>query len=203
MTAVVTGDLRWLRDADLNTADETVLRELSARLRKLLIDNGGTLQRLRKAMGLRGEPRVSAVEIPSGMTGPDVLFAQAGGMERGGTRVAHTAIVNRPMSPEEVKARYEAMKDGPPIVERTLSNWLSHGCMRVDRVVVTRRDVIKFVANKLGGVHFDTSRNDPGYVALDKARESHTVLDLDPVYAQLTATGQQLWASPDIQALLV
>jgi len=126
-------------------------------------------------------------------------------MERQGGKVAHTAFVNRAMSPEEIKARYEAMKDGPQPVERTLSNWLSCGCMRIEGVVVTRRDVIKFVANKLGGVHVDASRNkkdDAGYVALDKAREAHRTLDLDSVYGQLTAIGQQLWASPEVQAML-
>jgi len=55
LTDSVLGDLAWLRDTDLKSADEGALRDLSARLRRLLIDGGGTLQRLRRANGLRGE----------------------------------------------------------------------------------------------------------------------------------------------------
>jgi len=204
LTASVIGDLTWLRDTDLRTADEATLRDLSSKLRRLLIDGGGTLQKLRRARGLKGEPRVVTIELPDA-TGSDVVFAQAGGMQRQGGTVSHTIIRNRAMSAEEVKASYEAMKGGPKEVERPLSNWLSSGCMKAGGVVITRRVVIQFVANKLGGVHYDPKRNakkDAGYLALDRAREGFEILGLDAVYGQLTAIGQQLWASPDVQAMV-
>src|SRR5437868_2137012 len=107
--ASVTSDLRWLLDADLTQVDEATLRELSARLRRLLVD--GTLQRLRKqVLGLRGEVRVT-------LEGPDALspsfrdgatFWQAGGGNRGGVQIAGVQFWDRALSPEEVKAQYEA-----------------------------------------------------------------------------------------------
>ncbi len=62
--------------------------------------------------------------------------------------------------------------------------------------------MVKYVANKLGGVHLDESRNpstEPPYVALDTARLK--LLDLDAVYAQLTALGQCLLASAGFQPI--
>jgi len=72
LSASVLGDLTWLRNSDLNTADEAQLRELSARLRRLLVD--GSLQRLRKAKGIKGEPRVTS-PVPPNAAGTDVVFA--------------------------------------------------------------------------------------------------------------------------------
>jgi hypothetical protein len=83
-----------------------------------------------------------------------------------------------------------------------MSNWLASTCMRVGSVSVTRRDVIQFVANKLGGVHLDSKREaaHPGYRALDQARQALQLGDLDAVYAELAAIGQQLANSPEVQA---
>lgn len=54
----VIGDLRALQASDLENGDEGVLRDASARLRRLLLDGGGTLMRFRRGTGLRAEPRV-------------------------------------------------------------------------------------------------------------------------------------------------
>jgi hypothetical protein len=118
--------------------------------------------------------------------------------------VATVSVINRSLSPEEVKARYEAQKSTPVEREQPLSNWLSSPCMKVCGVSVTRRDVVAFVANKLGGVHLDNRRNpkkDAGYVALDEARERVGILGTDSVYAELAAIGQQFISSPEIQSL--
>jgi hypothetical protein len=69
-------------------------------------------------------------------------------------------------------------------------------CMKVGAVFGTRRDVIVFVANKLGGVHVDSKRNpdkDAAYIALDQARQSGVgIVNRDTVYTEVNAIGQQL-----------
>jgi hypothetical protein len=77
--------------------------------------------------------------------------------------------------------------------------------MRVAGVAASRPDVIKFVANKLGGVHVDSKRDPakfPAYGALDHARESIRVADLDAVYHELASIGQQFVAAQDVRELL-
>jgi len=156
--------------------------------------------RYRKSAGLRGEPRITF--HPLAAEDNRETFAQSGGMQRAGGMVAGIFVRNAAMSPEEIKARYEAVKDGPPTAELLLSGWLGAPCMRIQGVAINSRDIIKYVANMLGGVHFDESRSpakEPAYIALDQAR-SMKLLDLDAVYGQLTAIGQQLLASPGVQA---
>jgi hypothetical protein len=195
----VRGDLNWLRTQNLAELDESGLREMSGRLRRLLIE--GTMMRYRKSTGLRGEPRITFHPLDG--NDDRQTFSQSGGIERGGVKVGSVSVFNEALSPEEIKARYEAGKDGPPTLELPLSRWLTSPCLRVEEVVITPRDIIKYVANKLGGVHFD-ERRDPskeaGYLALDRAR-SLRLLDLDAVYGQLTAIGQQLLAAPDVAAI--
>ncbi|HEV2068945.1 MAG TPA: hypothetical protein VGR26_04035 [Acidimicrobiales bacterium] len=206
----VVGDLRALAGSDLENGDEGVLRDASARLRRLLLDGGGTLMRYRRALGLRGEPRVECF----GLAAPDdgLAFAQSGGAKRGGMTVAGIQVWNRILSDEEIRERYEAGKSAtlpdatrPMSTQRArLSEWLSSKCMIVAGVSVTRRDVVQFVANKLGGVHLDSRRDptkQPGYVALDTARSTMGTMDLDVVYAELASITQDFLASPEVRTL--
>jgi len=200
----VLGDLKWLRDADLADGDEALLRELSARLRRLLIE--GNLQLFRKQiLKIRGEARIGAPP-PLDPDTPDVTHTQAGGAQRSGVTVQGLTVWNRALSAEEVKARYEAGRKALSQPRQLrLSDWLSETCIRVAGVAGSRRDVIKFGANKLGGVHVDPKRDPSKFPAsgvLDHARESIRVADLDAVYHELASIGQQLAAAQDVRDLL-
>ncbi len=201
LTESVREDVAWLRSIDLTQVGEAELKQISARLRRLLIDDRPTLQRLRKAKGLKGEPRILSPTLDSA---PGAVFSQNAGATRDGLTVQNVNFYNRAMTPEEIKARYEASTGRPADRESTLSNWLSSPTMTIGGVAVTRRDVVKFVANKLGGVHLDSRRDsakEPGYVALDEAQASVRISDLDAVYAELAAIAQQLLASPQVEEL--
>ncbi len=166
----VLGDLKWLCAADLKFADEALLRELSARLRRLLVE--GSLQRFRtEVANLRGEPLIGTPP-PLEPASSDVAYAQLGGGQRSGVTLESVTVWNRALGPEEVKERYEeGMEARRRPRQLRLSRWLSETCIHVSGVTASRRDVIKFVANKLGGVHIDSRRDlnkFPGYGALDR-----------------------------------
>ncbi|HEV7886185.1 MAG TPA: hypothetical protein VGO92_01415 [Acidimicrobiales bacterium] len=115
--------------------------------------------------------------------------------------VSNVTVFDRALSEDEIRQRFEA---GPPTKTQTLSNWLSSACMKAGGVSVTRREVVLFVANKLGGVHFDARRDPakhPGCVALDEARATYSVTDLDAAYAELVAIAQQLVSSNEVRSL--
>jgi hypothetical protein len=142
---------------------------------------------------------------PAVESGTGVVHAQAGGAERGGLTIQGMSVWNRALSPEEIKARYEAGKRKQEEVRALkLSTWLSETSVIVAGVRATRRDVIKFVANKLGGVHLDPKRSaaDKSYGALDAARASVQLADLDAVYHELSSIGQQFATSADIRAMV-
>ncbi len=71
----------------------------------------------------------------------------------------------------------------------------------VQGVLIRRNDVVQFVANKLGGAHYDTGRQKPNDEALSKLG-SYTVMDRDAVYYEMLAVGQALARSKSCSALL-
>lgn len=191
----VSGDLKWIRSTDLTQCDEDGLRELSSRLRRLLID--GSLQRYRQALGRKGELRVATYLLPKDLA-DGIVLSQAAGVTRNGVTIAGLRIHDKAVSIDQLRSSYEEARGRPPRAEMVVSRWLSSTCIRVSGTSVTRADVIKFVANKLGGVHVDPTRNttkDRAFQALDGIRSGGQLMDLDFVYAELAAIGQQFAGS--------
>lgn len=95
-----------------------------------------------------------------------------------------------------------------PLVESTLSNFLSAPCLIVSGHAVQRRQVLKYVANKLGGVHYDDRRVskdrelDRVLTQLDETRKYIKLLDLDPVHLEVLSMGQDLLRAPEVAAML-
>jgi hypothetical protein len=132
------------------------------------------------------------------------MYAQNAGAKRAGGTVGGFAFYDRALTADEIQEQFKSMTSATDS-EVTVSKWLTSRCMTLDGVGVTHRDVIQFVANKLGGVHFDTSRNlkkSPAQAVLDSARRHLRLGDQDAVYAELTSIAQQLLESPDVQALV-
>ncbi len=201
LARVVMSDLRYLGTGwHAPDIDEDVLRRDSAILRRLLIDNGGMLQRLRRQLGLRGEPRVTAIDVTE-LKGR-VDLAVAGGGSVGEWEFRSIMAWEDPNAPSV---------DFPEPTELVLSRFLDSACVLLDDTLVRRRHLIKYVANKLGGVHFDTTRNPGrgtnqqevlGFAALDEVREQFSVRQLPSVYFELLSIGQALLQSPGVQELI-
>ena len=70
-------------------------------------------------------------------------------------------------------------------------------------VRISHEDVIKYVANKLGGNHFDPRRkeDEDNYRLLDAVRERIHVLEKDVVYYELLSIGQAVVNSSDVSNL--
>jgi hypothetical protein len=68
---------------------------------------------------------------------------------------------------------------------------------------VRRRDVIKYVANKLGRTHFDPSRkkDEQAFRILDAAMNSSVIVDKRLVYFELLSIGQAVAQSSDADKL--
>jgi len=72
--------------------------------------------------------------------------------------------------------------------------------------VVSRRELVQYVANKLGGTHIDTKRDfskikERKFALLDQVREMIRVADKNAIYYELLSIGQSLVQSDDIQTL--
>ena len=82
---------------------------------------------------------------------------------------------------------------------------MAQTCAMWRGVEVSREDLIKYVANKLGGVHYDPSRGGRlrlKFIALDMVRKKSKLMHLDGVYFEFLATARHLVDSPSIANLL-
>ena len=196
----VRSDLEHLATSWIQPQGEAAVRRDSAVLRRLLLDGSGTLRRYRQQLRLKGDPKIRAIDLMAAIPGDwsTVILAAAGGAQVGG--VVIQLIETRSAPPPEPPSVTFPTKLYP------LSNFLMTPCMIVAGHPVNRKEVIQYVANKLGGVHLDTSRkaDEIAYKALDEHRGEFSVLnsEIDLLYYELLAIGQHLLRSDDISSLV-
>jgi len=198
---VVVADLQFLRDDWDSSVDDHSLRRSSPVLRRLLVDN--ELQRAWKAAGFEKEPSIVASTLEPlarRLSTQKVRFASAGGASYGGVELRGALMVGYAMSEEEFKSLHA---DGVPEKEYGLRAFIESTCIIVDGLEVPRRVLIKYIANKLGGAHFNKRRRDDSgeervYKRLDIAAEQVVLAGKNAVYFELLSIGQALVQAPDI-----
>ncbi|MEV4320595.1 hypothetical protein AB0J37_00020 [Microbispora rosea] len=197
LVASVREDLTYLAQGCKQPVTEASVKRASAVLRRLVLDQNATLQAGRKMLGLQGQPRIQAfdleAELASRYRGVD--FAFAGGAQVGGALMALTIMRYMPLPPPRFKIR-----------EYLLSQYMQATAMVVMGKPVSRSHLVRYVANKLGGVHYDphrtNSKEDRLFKLLDAHRERLHVAGVDIVHYEVLAIGQHLLRSPQVAELL-
>jgi hypothetical protein len=152
---IVKADLEWLAKAfGDGTDDRDELRRSSAVVRRLLVD--GLLQQARKEAGATGQPTLDIYPLSQILDmshlGEVTLVAAMG-----------WRIGSRQLGPSSFgEGDLPALPEPIVVASITLPRFLGAPCLVTHGHSVTRRQVIKYVANKMGGVHFDTRRNRAG-----------------------------------------
>jgi hypothetical protein len=192
---IVRADLSYLRDNWTGDVDEDTIRRDSVVLRRLLLDKG-MLKRARSALRLKGEPRIVYFDLRNSLSAPDtstVVYGSAGGYFIRGLMVGPVEL-----SPSEPRpAKPHALTP----VTRPLSKYLSDPGLCVAGVMVQRREIIKYVANKLGGAHYATRRDNQVEHAIQAAYTSPLVVlehETNPAFLELRAIGQALASSQEV-----
>lgn len=105
------------------------------------------------------------------------------------------------MSPERIAERARAGQ--PPRRAFSLSQFLASPGMVVNGEIIKRREVITYVANKLGGTHFDPTRraDERAYFLLDDVLGDIRIADRRAPYLELLSIGQAVAASSDAREL--
>lgn len=203
-----TEDLVYLREEWDEEVDDSSLRRSSVILRRLLVE--GEMGRAWRDLGLAKQPIVTAPSLEvwlRGVPGEQVSWAHAGGARYRGMEVSGALERRGAASAADLQRRHDAIGGD---VERqfSLSRFVESPCVVVRGQFISRREVIKYVANKLGGVHpVDSKRNveraaDRQYQLLDSVRSSGLIAGKNAVYFELLAIGQCLTRSPDIESFL-
>ncbi len=208
---IVAEDLDFLFNDWNQDIDDASLRRSSPVLRSLLVD--GLLSKA--AHDARKELRIMTPAICRVTTDAELrecVFYQAGGARYKGMMVQDASIVARAKSAAEIKASYERTKEvmgkNYPV---KLGVYLRQTSLVVNGVLINREEVIKYVANKLGGAHYDSSRADSvhengislehKYALLDAVRNDIAVADKNAIYYELLSIGQRVVNSRDVRQL--
>jgi hypothetical protein len=211
LARLVSEDLEFLFEEWNQDIDDASLRRTSPILRSLLIE--GQLGKIAHEAGK--EIRILAPEICRLVTDDELKqkkYYQAGGAKYKGMQVQSTSLIDRAMSSEEIRASYEHTKD---VIGKNypvkLGVFLKQTSFVVDGVLINREEVIKYVANKLGGAHYDSTRSNSSqksglsledkYALLDKVRNGVIVADKNAIYYELLSIGQRLVNSRNVQHL--
>ena len=211
LARVVAEDLEYLFHDWNQEIDDGSLRRSSPVLRSLLVE--GLLGRVAHQVGR--DVRVMAPAVGRVTTEAELReckFFQAGGALHKGIIVQSMSMVARAKTEAEIKASYErgrsAMGKSYPV---KLGTFLKQTSLVVNGVLINREEVIKYVANKLGGAHYDSSRESakgPGdlslelkYKLLDEVRGGMLVADRNAIYYELLSIGQRLINSRDVRQL--
>lgn len=199
----VCGDLQYLREKWDESVDETSLRISSPVLRRLLVDL--ELQRAWKAAGFAREPTIatSTLDHILGMFAASGLTAAwAGGARTPGLEVYDGAFIKGYAMTAEEAAQFG--RERPPMA-LGLRAYVEAPCMVLEGQVIPRRILLKYIANKLGGAHFDPRRGqeseDRLYRLLDQARDGVRVANHRVVYFELLSAGQAVAKADDIRHL--
>lgn len=208
---IVSEDLNYLAIEWNQDIDDASLRRASPVLRSLLVE--GKLSFSARQIGK--DIRVLTPAIHKVYTDQDLQqmrFWQAGGAKYKGMQIQAASMINRALSAQEIKVDYERTKS---VIGKNypvkLSVFMRQPSIVVEGNCINREEIIKYVANKLGGAHYDSSRKDNNskhglsledkYVLLDSVHKGTVVADKNAIYYELLSIGQRLVNSRDIRQL--
>ena len=200
---VVASDLRFLREEwDQDVSDDT-LRRTSTVLRRMLSESD--ILRAWKAAGLGPQPKIHAPSLtPLFKVLPPhaIAIAMAGGAQVQGAIIQGYVSTQVPPSPE-LEARITSATTKTQ--DYRLSDFPGSPSIVVKGSIIKRHQVITYVANKLGGAHFDTSRghkeHEQFYSLLDFAASATHFMDKPLVYFELLSIGQALVACSELSRI--
>jgi hypothetical protein len=197
LARIIYEDLYYLAQEWNQDIEEPSLRRASPILRRLLVEDEGL------AVLARMMNRELAIVAPT-VTIPRIegiaFFSVGGGNTKLGSITGQglflgNAALNKPCI-------------GAPS-PMMLSKFLKQTCLVLSDTRINREEVIKYVSNKIGGAHYDSSRHEAKdlekkYILMDAVHKGSirsTAMDKNVVYYELLSTGQYLINSPDIQQL--
>lgn len=192
---IVKKDLGFLADAWNPSVDDDSLRRGSVILRKLLLE--GLLHRAWKANGRTKQPHVIAPRLESllaKLPNDKLRFALAGGGNFGGVYAAFPCLMEgNDYSHPDMEGEIEHLF--------SLREFVEGGSLYLEGRTIKRRELIKYVANKLGGAHWDPSRRrgDEAFTILDRNDGVFRMFGKNAIYYELLSIGQLVATSPDIR----
>lgn len=205
----VSEELSYLTDEWTQDIDDASLRRTSPVLRSLLIEG----QLMKVANMLREKINIMAPltsKYDNELDCSSIVYYQSGGAIYKGMKISSIKQISRAMTPEELRENcknQEYRNDQSYSVK--LTKFMKQISFVINGTKITRDEVIKYIANKKGGAHFDGSRGieksgqkgelERKYTLLDGIHDGTVVASKSKIYYELLSIGQRLIGSYDVQ----
>ncbi len=227
LVRVVKEDLDRLTKEWNQDIDDASLRQASTILRSLLIE--GKLLKVAGYFHMQIRVMTPLSCKDQKFTNIDKMqFFQCGGARYHGMEIRDIEYSDQPLSQEANKKLANAKPGDTMSVEEMrrllpfntrdepspeqsyperLPIFLKQASFIIEGQKINREEVIKYVANKLGGAHYDTDRDanrplEAKYILMDKVHEGRIkVAEKNLIYYELLSIGQRIVNSKDIQKL--
>lgn len=200
---VVYEDIIYLQSEWTDISDEG-LRRNSTVLRSLLLHKN--LQKAWNELRLNGRLLIRStnfIDTYSFIPVSDISLGSIGGALFNKAQVAHALSLKRGFTQSEITKMGalgpDPFKDG---VLTSIDKFCEGIVLVVDGVPFCRREIIDFVANKLGAAHFDQSRTEKQR-ALDSILDRVIMNGKDIIFYELLSIGQTIAKARHIRGLLV
>ena len=128
--------------------------------RNLLVE--GKLLSTWRAIGLKDQPYILSPNLDyffEYYSPETIVYSQTGSAKVTGGIVENIAMFNIEMSQEDAKFLHKLDQDGKGKQVVKLTKFIDSTCIVINGYKINRKELITYVANKLGGTHFDQSRN--------------------------------------------
>ena len=199
---IVYEDLCYLRDEWNDRIEPAAIRITGSLLRRLLVDD--KLQKAWNEINSKTQPpnfRIVYVDTTAGnFTSDEIEFILSGSAEYNEASAENIMLI---------KGNRKLLKT--PIVTVPLKKFSKATCVQIKHIKINNQELIRYVCNKLGGVHYDYERKNKAienkFKYLDYLLKKQTwagidILGLDPVRFQFLSIGQIISRSSDIRKFI-
>ncbi len=208
LVKTVIEDLIYLTEEfNCNVKDDSIRRNSSV-LRRLLVD--GDLLLAWRHLGFAGEPSIPSTNLDNELRVynlDDISDAFSGGtLTQDGECSSLISFMKN--IEENGKLFFDSAEKRLKVDYYTLSKYLALTSIYINRdIKITKAEVIKYVSNKLGGVHYDSKRRtekplDLKYEHLDKLALSLEISGKPSIYFEMLSIGQAIVKSEDAKLLI-
>jgi len=202
---VIAEDLELLKNSWTHQYPEPDIRRGSAILRRLLVDN--EYMHAWKQVGFERQPTLNAVDLSlliEGIPESQIIVSLAMGAHY---RDAYWAGICLTSNNMRIKTHDSKFNSQSYPGERTyyLSEYLSSSSGIANSKHITRKDVIKYIANVLGGVHINPKQRKQEAKLVARVEKFHKKIQLqksDGLLIELTAIAQAIGQSADCSKLI-
>lgn len=194
---LVKDDLIFLREKWDNEITDSSLRRSSNVLRNLITYD--LIGKAARKLSLDYFVESSSIErkrIFELFEPENITLYAAGGAKYGSLTIQNSFMFKGILTPDKIKDLMEIQHPEKAIRRIKLESYKSLPSLIIDGELISKNDLIQYIANKKGGTHLDHKRNnnarDSRYILIDNIFNKYEIAEKKIAYYELLSIGQEI-----------